>query len=227
MNLIINWIIENKLWLLLGIGTLYTFDWLNSNHQILQLSRMKAFVISILHTIQGLVCLKTFAINEVGFDLDKAGNMSIYGAMFFMPIFYFSYAKITNRKLRDVYDVFTIGMLFTLLCARVNCIFSGCCLGKPIFAESSICWPTRQMEIVFYIIIIVILKSMVKKKGLQGKVFPIYMICYGIFRFVIEFLRVGTPIIGEMFHMAHVWSIIAIGIGFVLLFMLNNRKNNI
>ena len=97
MNLIINWIIENKLWLLLGIGTLYTFDWLNSNHQILQLSRMKAFVISILHTILGVVCVKTFAIIEVGFDLDKAGNMSIYGAMFFMPIFYFSYAKITNR----------------------------------------------------------------------------------------------------------------------------------
>lgn len=229
MNLIRSWILDNLLWILLGIGTIYSFEHLNSNKEKLRLKKAHCAILALLHTILGVMCVKLFAIIEVGFDFEKAGNMSIYGGMYLMPVFYFLFAKISKRSVKDTFDVFAICMLFTLLCARFNCIFSGCCIGKPLVKGSNICWPTRQLEIVFYIILIFILKKKMKTENVSGKVFPIYMISYGIFRFIIESVRVGTPVLFGVFHLAHIWSIIAVVLGVLIYNRISKKemKNNI
>ena len=47
--------------------------------------------------------------------------MSIFGAVFFMPVGYYLGAKLFRRPLADVFDIFAVPMIFTLFCSRINC----------------------------------------------------------------------------------------------------------
>ena len=90
------------------------------------------------------------------FDMGAMGNMSLFGAVFFMPLVYWAFAKLSGRSAADVFDVFTVCLVFTLMCARLNCIFSGCCLGAhiPIEGPTHLRFPTREMELLFYVILL-------------------------------------------------------------------------
>ena len=102
-------------------------------------------------------------------------------------------------------------MIFTLLCARLNCLFSGCCLGKPIPGTEHT-WPTRQAELVYYAVLLIFLWRKVGKPGFSGKVYPIYMMSYGIFRFIVEWFRETTNPVA-FFHISHIWALVSIAVG--------------
>ncbi len=203
-----SWIAGNELYLLLGIGVLFNILWLSEFKKKLDITSISVFAISILHTIAGVLSVKLFAFLEGG----EPGGMSLYGGIFFMPVLYYLGAKIFKRNVADVFDIFAICMIFTVMCARINCLISGCCMGLPIPGTEGLFWPTRQLEIIFYIILLVILGRRVSRKSLNGIVYPIYMMSYGLFRFVTEWFRESSNLIGWV-HVSHIWSIIAFVIG--------------
>ena len=167
-----------------------------------------ALILSVLHTVIGVLCVKGFAFLESG---DGSG-MSLYGAVFFLPVIYVIAAKLLKRRVADVFDIFTICVICTLLCARFNCILSGCCLGKMIPGSESIRWPTRELEILFYLVLFLCLRKKVCKKKYVGQMYPIYMMAYGVFRFIVEFFRESEHDFG-WFHISHLWSLIAVAVG--------------
>ena len=128
-----------------------------------------------------------------------------------MPLAYWLGAKISKRPPKEVFDVFTPCMVFTVMCARVNCILSGCCRGLPIPGTNGIRFPTREAEIVFYLILLAVLCPRIWKERLQGRAYPVYMMCYGAFRFIIEFFRESD--ISGLFHRAHLWALITLLLG--------------
>ena len=73
-----------------------------------------------------------------------------------MPAAYWLGAKLTKRPYCKVCDVFTPCMLFTLMCARVNCIVAGCCSGLVI-PGTHFHFPTRELEILYYIVMLILL----------------------------------------------------------------------
>jgi len=169
-----------------------------------------ALLLAVLHTACGVLCVKVFAVVEAGFDMSKAGSMSLFGAIFFLPLFYYLGAKLTRRKPAEVFDVFTICMIFTLMCARFNCILSGCCAGKLI-PGMSIRWPTRELEILFYIVLLFWLGRPVRQSKRVGMIYPLYMIAYGAFRFLTEWLRAYET--ASPLHRGHVWALITLAMG--------------
>ena len=206
--MIIIWIKEYFLYILLAVASIFGFFWLTQYKNKLNISEGMALVLSILHTLVGVVCVKVFSFLE-SFE---PGGMSLFGAIFFMPIFYFAGAKIFKRKTADVFDIFTICILFTLLCARINCIKSGCCLGCAIPGTDELRGPTRELEIVFYIVMLVWLGRKAGKPKFAGRIYPLYMISYGAFRFVEEWFRETTNPVG-FFHISHIWALISIAVG--------------
>ena len=124
--------IEVSLWILLSIGFIGTAVWLILLRKRLNMAWYTAIPIAILHTVCGVLTVKAFAFLETGFDKGSLGNMSLFGGVFLMPLAYWLGAKISKRPLDEVFDVFTPCMIFTVMCARVNCILSGCCRGLPI-----------------------------------------------------------------------------------------------
>lgn len=198
------------MWLMLVIGTIFSFIWLLLCKERLRIKWPAALLLAVLHTVCGVLCVKAFAVVEVGFDMSKAGNMSLFGGVFFLPLLYFLGAKITRRRMADVFDVFAICMIFTLMCARFNCILSGCCTGKVI-PGLSVHWPTRELEILFYIALLFWLGRSVRKCERVGLIYPLYMIAYGAFRFLTEWLR--TYETASPLHRGHVWALITLALG--------------
>lgn len=216
-----DWIADHALLLLLSVGTAFSFAWIIQFRDRLHISWYAALVIAILHTAIGVLSVKVFAVLETA-DLSSAGQMSLFGGVFFMPVAYFVGAKLTKRRVADVFDVFTMCMIFTVMCARVNCCIAGCCLGQLIPGFDDVRWPTRQLEIVFYIILMALLWRKIRLGTTAGMAYPVYMASYGAFRFMIEFLREGGN--GGIFHLSHLWAAIAFGVGISFYIELKQRS---
>lgn len=194
------------------------FGWLMLNRKRLRMNWVAALVISLLEVVLAVLFAKLFA------RLEGDGNMSLYGGLFFLPIVYIISALITKRKVVKVLDVMTVCTLITVFFARLNCLISGCCLGKVI-GDSSMRWPTREIEEVFYLILLEIFIRRCVKGKTHGELYPIYMVSYAILRFVTEFFRESdqtTPL-----HRAHYWSIICLVIGVAALIVIHIKRNNL
>lgn len=171
-----------------------------------------ALLLSVAHVIFGVLCVRVFA----RFEGAGSGAMSIFGAVFFMPLGYFLGAKLFKRPVADVFDVFAVPMIFTLFCSRINCLVSGCCIGLQI-PGTSLRWPTREAEMLFYLVFLAIDAPKVLKGKTRGEVYPLYMAAYGIFRGIIECFR-HSDATTNLFHLSHVWAILSLAIGLSIYF---------
>lgn len=207
---LLTWLSDHALILLLGCGTLFNVYWLHRCRERLHLRWLSVLLLSVLHTVLGVLSVKVFALFETG----NFSNMSLFGGVFFMPLFYWGVAKLAKQKTADVFDVFTICLVFTLMCARLNCMISGCCLGAhiPIEGLTHLRFPTRELELLFYVILLSRLWRKVLSGSARGMIYPIYMISYGIFRFVTETLRVSSRA-DSILHISHLWALLSLGIG--------------
>lgn len=211
---LLTWLSDHALILLLGCGTLFNVYWLHRCRERLRLDRrFVALALAVGHIFIGLFSVKAFAVLEA-FDMGAMGNMSLFGAVFFMPLVYWAFAKLSGRSAADVFDVFTICLVFTLMCARLNCIISGCCLGAhiPIEGLTHLRFPTRELELLFYVLLLSRLWRKVLSGSARGMIYPIYMISYGIFRFVTETLRFSDRT-DSILHVSHLWALLSLGIG--------------
>lgn len=207
---LLTWLSDHALILLLGCGTLFNVYWLHRCRERLHLRWLSVLLLSVLHTVLGVLSVKVFALFETG----DFSNMSLFGGVFFMPLFYWGVAKLAKQKAADVFDVFTICLVFTLMCARLNCIISGCCLGAhiPIEGLTHLRFPTRELELLFYVLLLSRLWRKVLSGSARGMIYPIYMISYGIFRFVTETLRFSDRT-DSILHVSHLWALLSLGIG--------------
>ena len=207
---LLTWLSDHALILLLGCGTLFNVYWLHRCRERLHLRWLSVLLLSVLHTVLGVLSVKVFALFETG----NFSNMSLFGGVFFMPLFYWGVAKLAKQKAADVFDVFTICLVFTLMCARLNCMISGCCLGAhiPIEGLTHLRFPTRELELLFYVLLLSRLWRKVVTGSARGMIYPIYMISYGIFRFVTETLRFSDRT-DSILHVSHLWALLSQGIG--------------
>lgn len=218
---LLTWLSDHALILLLSCGTLFNVYWLHRCRERLHLRWLSVLLLSVLHTVLGVLSVKVFALFETG----DFSNMSLFGGVFFMPLFYWGVAKLAKQKAADVFDVFTICLVFTLMCARLNCIVSGCCLGAhiPIEGLTHLRFPTRELELLFYVLLLSRLWRKVLSGSARGMIYPIYMISYGIFRFVTETLRVSSRA-NNILHISHLWALLSLGIGISIYGELQEKK---
>ncbi|MBP5254776.1 MAG: prolipoprotein diacylglyceryl transferase [Lachnospiraceae bacterium] len=142
------------------------------------------------------------------------GAVSVSGVYLVTPPILLLLCKVMKKDPKDIFDLFAVYVLPTLFLMRINCILSGCCLGKRI-GDSAFRWPVRELEMVFYAVFLVYLLRRGKEPEARGKLFPLLMVSYGVFRFLEEFFRESTQ--RGPFHLAHVWAAVMFLIGFSFL----------
>ena len=212
---------EHTLSLVLFIAWLFTLFWLMGFRKQLQMNVPAAAVLSFAHVALGVFCVKFFAFLESGADAGGFSRMSLFGAVFFLPAVYWLASKVSRRDPAEVFDIFCICTVFTLLCARFNCLIAGCCAGRAIFG-TAFTWPVRQIEILYYGVFVYVFAPKVLKGNNRGTVYPWYMLSYGLLRFVLEFLRetgFSFPL-----HPAHGWALLSMIIGAIILRRLDRKK---
>jgi len=208
------WLSDHSLAVLLTVSAAFTYWWLWRCRERLRLAhRLAALALAVVLISIGLFSVKAFAVLEA-FDMGAMGSMSLFGGVFFMPLVFWALAKLSGRSAADVFDVLTVCFVFTLMCARLNCMISGCCLGAhiPIEGLTHLRFPTRELELIFYVLLLSRLWRKVLSGSARGMIYPIFMISYGIFRFVTETLRVSSRA-NSILHISHLWALLSLGIG--------------
>lgn len=211
------WLSEHVLAVILFAAGVMTAVWLMLMRKRLQMKWYAALALSALHVLAGVLCVRVFARLEGA----ESGSMSLFGAVFFLPLFYFLGARLFQRPRAEVFDVFAIPMIFTLLCARINCLTSGCCLGLMI-PHTSVRYPTREAEMVFYAVFLALAVPRVWKGTARGRIYPVYMAAYGAFRAVIECFRVSGS--ASLLHISHIWALLSLATGLAIALEMKTRQ---
>ena len=96
-------------------------------------------------------------------------------------------------------DRFAALLPFTIAIGRVGCLLSGCCRGTPYNGWCALTssdgvarHPAQVYEIIFQIAIGGLFVLMVRRGIFFGRLFSLYLMAYGVFRFLTEFIR-DTP----------------------------------
>ena len=150
------------------------------------------------------------------------GAISVYGVYLLAPLFLFLVFRLMQVPYRDGFDLFTLYVPPSIIIMRLNCLFSGCCIGTVI-PGTSVRWPVREAEIIFYLLAFVCFLKSEKKTKKAGRYFPLLLVSYGLFRFIIEWFRESES--ASRLHLAHLWSLIAVTAGLSILFEINSLKH--
>jgi phosphatidylglycerol:prolipoprotein diacylglycerol transferase len=96
-------------------------------------------------------------------------------------------------------DRFAAVLPFSIAIGRVGCHLTGCCLGLPhhgvlsvTYADGVPRYPSQLFEVAFQLAIGIVFIALVRRRLLFGRLFSVYLVAYGTFRFGTEFLR-DTP----------------------------------
>lgn len=142
---------------------------------------------------------------------------------------YFLFRKKFKNKLIDVVSMAPCAILIAHAFGRVGCFFAGCCYGKPTDSFLGVQFPnlphpvhpTQLYEAGFLFLLFAICFLLLMKKNFKHNL-SVYLIAYGIFRFLIEYLRADSR--GELLpgvSPSQFWSILMVVAGVGVYFMLN------
>ena len=142
----------------------------------------------------------------------------------------------------QVTDAFAPGIALGHVIGRVGCLFAGCCFGRPTsvpwaitfhneYAEQNVgtplnvpLHPTQLYEAGAELLILALLLATERKgRPFAGRTFWLYMLLYGISRFVIEFYRGDSRGAVGMFSTSQFVSLVIIPLSLVMLYYLGRR----
>jgi phosphatidylglycerol:prolipoprotein diacylglycerol transferase len=165
------------------------------------------------------------------------GGLVWYGGVLFGALVaaYFVWKrKIPVWKLADISSIaLSVGLGF----GRIGCTMAGCCYGVECHAPFAIVfkdphsaaplnvplWPTEPVSSAANFLIAGILYLIYRNRKFTGQVFGFYLLLYGTFRFLIEFVRATPKEILGTFSNNQVISIIMVAAG-ILILILKKRE---
>ncbi|MBX2852154.1 MAG: prolipoprotein diacylglyceryl transferase [Phycisphaeraceae bacterium] len=118
-------------------------------------------------------------------------------------------------------DTFALAVPAGLILGRIGCLMHGCCKGvacEPAWWASADAtgsyYPAAITELLFNVIALTVSAIMVRKRLQPGQLFHLYLIAYGMFRFVHEFIR-DTPTLIAGLTGYQLLAIAMIALGFI------------
>ncbi|MCQ2771994.1 MAG: prolipoprotein diacylglyceryl transferase [Bacilli bacterium] len=208
--------------------------------QLMYSCELNACVSVIVGLISAILVQNVYDFIEKGDAYKWTWAMTFYGgliggALTFLLIYFFHERKKYGPFMRKY--AFRIAPAMIALAhafGRVGCFLSGCCYGKPTDSWMGVTfpgmsekvYPTNLMEAIFLFILAGELIFLALKIDFEYN-FVDYLISYGIFRFLIEYLRGdhrGSFVPG--ISPSQFWSLglIAIGIGMGIYIYITNKK---
>ncbi len=160
-----------------------------------------------------LVEWRWFLSNPLSVILSRSGFV-FYGGIISGILTVFVLAKKYKiNRLRSL-DIGALSIPLGHALGRIGCFCYGCCYGKPtdsswgilfhpespagLFGEKVV--PTQLISALFLFLLFFLLMILNKYKKSDGQILLSYGICYGIFRFIIEFYR--GDLRGEVFSLS-------------------------
>lgn len=180
----------------------------------------KTVIVSIILTVSGYIGAKFMAYLEIGNLL----SVSFYGAVFFAPLIMILVALILQIKIHTVLDMCAPAECIMLAILKVKCLDYGCCYGKTFeISGESFVFPSQLAEMLNGIVLMFVLLIMIRYENNREKIYPWYMILYGVTRFILNFFRHTEPFLFGI-PSGHLWSIVSVIVGIVWIILISMRR---
>ncbi|KKQ89660.1 MAG: Prolipoprotein diacylglyceryl transferase [Candidatus Curtissbacteria bacterium GW2011_GWC2_38_9] len=166
------------------------------------------------------------------------GGLGIWGALVGAVLGFYLISKIKKIDLASILDLASPSLLLGQALGRFGNFINQEGFGPPTnlpwgiyigpenrpsqFINSTSFHPTFFYEAILDFIFFLTLLFLSQKLKVKGQVFALYLIFYSATRFIAEFWRIDTWVIGDI-KIAHVISILAFLLG-IRLFILQNRR---
>ena len=143
--------------------------------------------------------IQTAVLHAAGFS-DSSG-MSIYGAVIFVPIIVIPLCLLFKQPWKPIMDLLAPSGITLVGCAKLGCLFLGCCPGIEcsfgIYYQNykRTMFPSPIFEFITILLIVIIGFWYIykNKNRTVGTVYPLLCMLYGSTRFLWEFLRYYDP----------------------------------
>lgn len=130
-------------------------------------------------------------------------------------------------------DTFALPLALAMTVGRFGCFVNGCCYGTPtslpwgvpfvqLDGRVLLCHPTQIYESLFHFSMAIVLLILLLSGRLRGHHLQLYLICYGVYRFLTEFIR-PEPIwlLGLTFYQ---WAALALAVAMVLQWVMEEAQ---
>jgi phosphatidylglycerol:prolipoprotein diacylglycerol transferase len=153
-----------------------------------------------------------------GWDDVLTSGRSIVGGL----IFGFLFAEVAKPLLgyrQRPNDRFAAVLPFSIAIGRVGCHLAGCCRGLPhdgalsvTYADGVPRYPVQLFEVAFHLAAGAAFIALVRGGRLEGRVFAVYLMAYGAYRFASEVVR-ETPRVFASFSAYQAFCVVMIILG--------------
>ena len=121
-------------------------------------------------------------------------------------------------------DRLAVAVCFSVALGRVGCALAGCCRGVPwdgplalTYSDGVPRFPVPLVELVFHAVAACAFIVMERKRLLRGRLFSVYLVAYGVFRFATEPLRATPkPLDGFSVYQAFCVLLVVVGVAGIL-----------
>ena len=140
-------------------------------------------------------------------EIIGVSGLAIYGAVLGAALGIGIYSRVRGLPFRYLLDLTAPGIILAQAVGRIGGTLNGCCYGIETRAFFAIVYthpqspgpvgvpvhPTQIYEFIYNLIVFVVLLKLRRRFKPDGSLFLIYLSLYSIWRFVIGFLRDGSP----------------------------------
>ena len=151
-------------------------------------------------------------------------GIRLYGLVFFVALWLPLLAKLIRCELGRLGDFIAVPMAATCAIAKINCLIENCCKGLVLYHDQSqqaVRFPSQVFELSLWALLAVYLLVLESRKKSDNLLWPIFMVCFGILRYAVDFLR-GSALekLPYFFTMpgGRFWSLIVFFLGLLWLF---------
>ncbi len=143
-----------------------------------------------------------FSQNLVEVFAVRRGGLTFYGGFIAPLIGGFFYARVKKISMLKFLDFISPYIALGYGITRIGCFLNGCCYGIPTQTFLGMVFPavdniprhpTQLYSAIAMFAVFLILGFLRRKPQARGVIFFSFILLYGIYRFLIEFLRVPEP----------------------------------
>lgn len=148
-----------------------------------------------------------------------------YSTLIMTVLFIVAYCKAARWPVKRILDYFAIAACLMSAIGRIGCFLTACCSGKPTTLPWAVKFPPAYLAVhptqVYHFIfegfiLFPFLLYLDKRKQYDGQTFWTYLFAYGVFRFLIEFIRTNPIALWGMTNAQAFSLFLALGSGIVL-----------
>lgn len=215
-------------YLIASLSVLAVVGLLLLQNRIYRFSTRQIVVIVAVIVIAGGLGVYGFAYFEEG-----VLGMSFFGSIFATSIAMVPAAKLLKVPLSELMDVCGPICAGFLALSKINCWYQDCCLGVIIGMAKDggyIRFPSQMVEGMNGLILCILLLIMQSDSTKRGRIGPMFLLYFGITRFVLNSFREGLETFwlfegtGLFIPKGHFWSVVCIIWGLIWMYRIVSKN---